>query len=275
MRSRLLVSAAILAAEIAMASAQNAPDGSGQDHARNQARSQRHGKASGDRSIWDRAIGQERLRPERRQPASQFAKERGQQGVARSKTQPHLSHKAMGQAGERDARARNQAGSAMVHPDKQRGGAPDADAGQDQVRKVQAALSQQGFSVGDPDGKLGKRTKEALIAFQKQRGFRTTGRIDRTTLHALLAGEAAPDSGQPSPIRAPVQTAPQGVAPATTGQGGAPPPPAASPQLTDGETPPPHDGLQMPESGATSRVPAGSPQEDYKDDPSPGGGDQR
>jgi peptidoglycan hydrolase-like protein with peptidoglycan-binding domain len=156
-----------------------------------------------------------------------------------------------------------------------RGGPPNANAGQEQLRKVQTALNQQGFNAGDPDGKLGQRTKGALIAFQKQRGFRTTGKVDHTTLHALLAGEGAPGvsegSNQPNPAAAPIETAPQGVPPATTGRGEALPEPAARPQPTDAETPAAADGQQMPDTGASGRVPAGSPQEDYKDE----GGDHR
>jgi peptidoglycan hydrolase-like protein with peptidoglycan-binding domain len=351
MRSRLLVSAAVLAAGLAVASAQNAPGG-GQEHTRNQARSQNHrspaaaprkadqplrtratdfnfqkglnnprrserGTAargesaplmrphgargvarpptkpndasvllprsqrgrgddglSGDRSLWNGAMGQGRL-------------PRGQQDLARNKTPRRQADQGMGRAGDQAVHsdrdrytARNQTRSVAWHHERHRGGALNVNAGLEQVRKVQTALNQQGFNVGDPDGKLGKRTKEALIAFQKKRGFRTTGNVDSTTLHALLAAGAAPGgspgSSQPSPTPAPIQTAPPGVPPATTGRGDTAPEPAAPPQPADAETPPAPDGLQMPETGASGRVPAGSPQEDYKDETAaPAGGDQR
>jgi hypothetical protein len=345
MRSRLLASAAVLVAGLAVASAQNGPGGAGQEHARsqhhrttataarkaeplprtrttgsglqdglnasrsNQRSSERrpairgesltsprlrgargdlrppakHNDASvqpprgrggrgdpsirdrslWDRSLWDRAMGQGSLRPEqdarlrRRQPALPLAKERGPQDLARNK------------AGGRDVRSRDQARGVAQH----RGGAPDAGK-EDQIRKVQTALNQQGFNVGNPDGRLGKRTKEALVAFQKQRGFRTTGKVDRTTLQALLAGEAASGGSQgshegshqphPTPAQAPVQAAPQGAVPSTTGQGGAAQEPLPLP--AEGETPPAPPIPQMPDSGPSGRVPAGSPQEDYKED---------
>jgi hypothetical protein len=71
-----------------------------------------------------------------------------------------------------------------------------------------------------------------------------------------------------------MQTAPQSGAPATTGQGGDASQPGASQPIEGAETPPAPD-LQMPDSGASGRVPAGSPHEDYKEDAPPGGGDQR
>jgi peptidoglycan hydrolase-like protein with peptidoglycan-binding domain len=121
---------------------------------------------------------------------------------------------------------RGQAGAVTTHPDRRsrspktsKTGAAEANAtkistGEADVRKIQEALNQQGFNVGDADGKLGRRTKEALIAFQKQHGFRTTGKVDRQTLQALTASAASPAG--PS---APAASAPQGAEPATAGQG--------------------------------------------------------
>jgi len=37
-----------------------------------------------------------------------------------------------------------------------------------QIRELQVVLRDKGFDVGEPDGVLGTRTKEALIAFQKK-----------------------------------------------------------------------------------------------------------
>jgi peptidoglycan hydrolase-like protein with peptidoglycan-binding domain len=177
-----------------------------------------------------------------------------------------------GQAhGQAVSRAHGKAHSAALRPDAQQGG--------DEIRKVQAALNQQGFNVGDPDGKLGKRTKQALIAFQKQRGFRSTGKVDHATLDALLANTnspapgASPQNSQPNPAQAvPEQTAPQAAPaaipaePGTTGQGDAQP--AMPPTEPVPESP------QMPDTGTSGRIPAGSPQEDYKENTVPGG-DQR
>jgi hypothetical protein len=175
-------------------------------------------------------------------------------------------------------------------------------AGQADVREAQTALNQQGFDAGDADGKLGRKTKKALIAFQKQHGFQTTGKVDRTTLQMLNAGgaqdspqgnhkkdnstkstkDSTSKDGSRGRGQPPAAAAPQNAPPApsttgqgttgqgTTGQGTAAP---AAPQPVQVETPTTPDGLQMPD--ASSRVPAGAPQEDYKDDLLPSGGDQR
>jgi peptidoglycan hydrolase-like protein with peptidoglycan-binding domain len=148
--------------------------------------------------------------------------------------------------------------------------------GQADIRTAQLALNQQGFNVGDPDGKLGQRTKKALIAFQKQHGFKTTGKVDSATLQGLSAA-ISPTKGdqaagaQQTPAQAPPSVPAE---PAPAGQG-SPTPAAASQQPAEGETPPDavQDGRQLPD--ASSRVPAGSPQEDYKDDSVPPGNDQK
>jgi Putative peptidoglycan binding domain/Protein of unknown function (DUF1236) len=58
-----------------------------------------------------------------------------------------------------------------------------------QIREVQIELQRQGFEIGEPDGMLGPRTKEALMSFQKQRGFQATGEIDHDTFAALGQGQ--------------------------------------------------------------------------------------
>ena len=35
----------------------------------------------------------------------------------------------------------------------------------DEIRQVQIVLNQRGFNIGDPDGVLGPRTRQALIQF--------------------------------------------------------------------------------------------------------------
>ena len=54
-----------------------------------------------------------------------------------------------------------------------RGGAMNI--GQAEIREIQIELNRMGFNVGEPDGRLGPRTKEALMAFQRQKGFDATG----------------------------------------------------------------------------------------------------
>jgi hypothetical protein len=185
------------------------------------------------------------------------------QAAGKIRGRNHRREQAHGQA---RSRAHREAHTAALRPDSQQG--------RDEIRKAQAALNQQGFNVGDPDGKLGKRTKDALIAFQKQRGFRTTGKVDHATLDALLANNSpAPGTSPPNPAQAvPDQAAPQPAPaaipaePGTTGQGDAQP--AVPPTEPVPESP------QMPDTGTSGRIPAGSPQENYKEDTVPGG-DQR
>jgi len=56
---------------------------------------------------------------------------------------------------------------------------------QAEIRQAQIALNREGFNVGEPDGIMGPRTKEAVMEFQKQKGFRATGEIDRDTFMGL------------------------------------------------------------------------------------------
>lgn len=270
------------------------------------ARGQRgRGTANNDRSAWDRARAQGRTQPEQgrigqigrpglsrspaptghRQTAVPVAKERVRQDNALNK---EASHRRTGRASEqRSHNTRKLARNVASHPRQHRGGTSQT--GQAEIRKIQLALNQQGFDVGHADGKLGQHTKAALIAFQKQRGFHTTGKVDRETLHALVAGRTTPGSGEDNNEAksqrggekgvAPSQPAPQAVEPSTTGQGegsgGASEPATALPQPSGAETPAAPEGLQMPDSGASGRVPAGSPQEDYQDGEVRSGSDQR
>jgi peptidoglycan hydrolase-like protein with peptidoglycan-binding domain len=78
----------------------------------------------------------------------------------------------------------------------------------DQIRRVQVVLIEKGFDIGEPDGLLGPRTKQALISFQRQQGFAATGQIDSRTVTALGLSNMTGQRG--------------GAAqPSTSGQGGA------------------------------------------------------
>jgi hypothetical protein len=73
---------------------------------------------------------------------------------------------------------------------EERGGARGAmNLDRSQIREVQIELQRQGFDIGEPDGMLGPRTKDALMAFQKKRGFQATGQIDHDTFAALGQGQ--------------------------------------------------------------------------------------
>ena len=93
-----------------------------------------------------------------------------------------------------------------------RGGAMNI--GQAEIREIQIELNRMGFNVGEPDGRLGPRTKEALMAFQHQKGFNATGEIDRETFAALRS-----EGGQQGNEGKAVEGE-RGNQPATTGQGG-------------------------------------------------------
>jgi peptidoglycan hydrolase-like protein with peptidoglycan-binding domain len=141
-------------------------------------------------------------------------------------------------------------------------GAAATGASQTGIRKIQEALNQQGFNVGNADGKLGQRTKNALIAFQKQRGLHTTGKADRKTRQALLAATPA---APPAPEQTPAAAERPATEPGTTGLGRIAPPPARVPQPLDSDAPPPTvvpAAPAAPEIAPLGRVPAGAPQDD-------------
>lgn len=54
------------------------------------------------------------------------------------------------------------------------------------LRDAQAKLNSLGFDAGTPDGQMGPRTRNAISAFQADRGIPVTGRLDPTTQAELL-----------------------------------------------------------------------------------------
>jgi peptidoglycan hydrolase-like protein with peptidoglycan-binding domain len=69
---------------------------------------------------------------------------------------------------------------------------------QETVRAVQQQLLVAGFYPGPVDGLMGGRTREAIRAFQRKRGFPVTGRIDQASLGALLTASGTPAPGDRS-----------------------------------------------------------------------------
>jgi peptidoglycan hydrolase-like protein with peptidoglycan-binding domain len=65
----------------------------------------------------------------------------------------------------------------------------------DQIKQAQAALDQKGFHVGRADGVVGRDTREALSAFQRQQKLQQTGLLDDQTLRALGIGLNAGTNG--------------------------------------------------------------------------------
>jgi peptidoglycan hydrolase-like protein with peptidoglycan-binding domain len=353
MRNTLLAGAAILAAGVAIASAQHSPGGASQDrHQRNhdmRSRDARGHGTLGQGTLGHEAGGHEthershnvshssssqsrRTAPQQKskseglentqRPPQRAAKRAGEPSRAETSSRTHAARSGpsnhgandraksqattrqppehtMGRASELESKAeprtvktgkttsktklRKAAGD--VAPKSPSGGDSASHDGRTDVRKAQTALNLQGFNVGDPDGTLGQRTKKALIAFQKQHGLQTTGKVDRATLQALETGGgqgasasssnkdghqkrgSAPAAGNAPPN---IPAAPRTTGQGTTGQDGAAPAPTmTSPLPADRQTPAaPDGGLQLltPDGAASSRVPAGAPLEDYKDE---------
>lgn len=58
-------------------------------------------------------------------------------------------------------------------------------ASQDRNKDIQRALKSAGFYTGAIDGKIGPRTKKAVIDFQKANGLKVDGKVGPKTLAAL------------------------------------------------------------------------------------------
>jgi hypothetical protein len=73
-----------------------------------------------------------------------------------------------------------------------------ADLSADEIREVQVVLMREGFSV-EADGRLGPRTRDALIQFQRRNGLQATGQIDSRTITSLgvnIRGSGDSTTGQ-------------------------------------------------------------------------------
>lgn len=57
--------------------------------------------------------------------------------------------------------------------------------GELQFAQIQKALDAAGFHPGPPDGKFGRKTQDAVMAFQKDAGLKADGKIGFKTLWAL------------------------------------------------------------------------------------------
>lgn len=62
---------------------------------------------------------------------------------------------------------------------------PPAALSPDQIRQVQEELQSAGFSPGPADGKVGRKTRQALRAYQMMQGLTLSGELDLPTLVAL------------------------------------------------------------------------------------------
>ncbi|WP_256942915.1 lytic murein transglycosylase [Achromobacter xylosoxidans] len=89
---------------------------------------------------------------------------------------------------------------AIAHlSDRLRGGSPLAQAwptddpglSRAQRRELQRLLIARGYEIGEPDGMIGARTRQALQTVQRELGLRPDGRAGLKSLQALQAGKAA------------------------------------------------------------------------------------
>ena len=117
-----------------------------------------------------------------------------------------------------------------------RGGASSASAALDlrpeQIREIQMVLKERGFAV-EIDGRLGPRTRQALIAFQRKQGLTASGRIDNQTVSALgvsdkigaqggaTTGQGNGAANQGKAAQQPAQQNQGAKQPSTSGQGNA------------------------------------------------------
>ena len=53
------------------------------------------------------------------------------------------------------------------------------------AKQIQIALSNAGYSLGTIDGKIGKKTKNAIKAFQREKGLVVDGKVGKQTWSAL------------------------------------------------------------------------------------------
>jgi localization factor PodJL len=54
------------------------------------------------------------------------------------------------------------------------------------IRSVQLILNKYGYDAGGSDGKIGAKTRDAIMAFQKANGLKPTGNIDKDLVRSLL-----------------------------------------------------------------------------------------
>ena len=67
------------------------------------------------------------------------------------------------------------------------------------IKQVQAKLKEQGQDPGPADGIKGPKTQAALKEFQKDKGIKESGQLDRETLSALGVSGSASAGGSAAP----------------------------------------------------------------------------
>jgi hypothetical protein len=134
-----------------------------------------------------------------------------------------------------------------------------------EIRQLQIALNAKGFNVGAPDGVFGIRSREALIAFQKQQGLQANGEIDQQTMTALgvnaITGRSSA-TGQGGVSNMPASRSGQATqsGASTTGQGTQSGMPSQGSQSKMPSSSIPGQGLNQPsknQSGGSTNLPSG------------------
>jgi peptidoglycan hydrolase-like protein with peptidoglycan-binding domain len=71
----------------------------------------------------------------------------------------------------------------------------------EEIRIVQRVLIERGLLIGEADGVLGVRTRQALNVFQRRQGFQATGTIDTRTVAALgVSNKISASQGQSTTV---------------------------------------------------------------------------
>ncbi|MGB0694070.1 MAG: lytic murein transglycosylase [Rhodospirillaceae bacterium] len=83
-----------------------------------------------------------------------------------------------------------------------------------EVMEIQQRLTALGFDVGTPDGKIGRKTREGLRAYQASRNVPADGHPNATVLAMLRQGGGSPQGSPAAPTQAPTLVPP--VAPKPT-----------------------------------------------------------
>ncbi|HSV29719.1 MAG TPA: peptidoglycan-binding domain-containing protein [Candidatus Omnitrophota bacterium] len=83
----------------------------------------------------------------------------------------------------------------------------------EEVRRAQMALQQQGLYNGPIDGIAGPITRDGVAQFQQRQGLPQTAQLDDLTIDALVGGEQAQTAEVPPTRRQPAPPAPPPPAP--------------------------------------------------------------
>lgn len=109
-----------------------------------------------------------------------------QNNTQQADPEPHPPQNRTQQA-EPQAPQPHQPQNAAVNENANQNGSHDIDENpsEAEIRQIQKVLKHAGFKAGPLDGKLGKKTKQALRRFQQKQGLQQTGTPDVKTLAAL------------------------------------------------------------------------------------------